>query len=141
MLSCWWTRWPALAYRPASSTSARGPAVTRYELQPTAGVKISRITGLADDIALSLATTGVRIEAPIPNKAAVGIEVPNRSRGRGLSAGADRFLRIFHRQEQADRGPRPGYRAARSCSRIWPRCLTCSSRALPDRVNRSAPTP
>ena len=60
---------------------SRGPTVTRYELQPSAGVKISRITGLADDIALRLATTGVRIEAPIPNKAAVGIEVPNRVAG------------------------------------------------------------
>ena len=58
----------------------RGPSVTRFELEPSAGVKISRITGLADDIALRLATTGVRIEAPIPNKAAVGIEVPNKSR-------------------------------------------------------------
>ncbi len=57
---------------------SRGPTVTRYELQPSAGVKISRITGLADDIALNLATAGVRIEAPIPNKAAVGIEVPNK---------------------------------------------------------------
>ena len=55
-----------------------GPAVTRYELQPSAGVKISRITGLADDIALNLAASGVRIEAPIPNKAAVGIEIPNK---------------------------------------------------------------
>ncbi len=60
---------------------SRGPSVTRYELQPNAGVKISRITGLADDIALRLATTGVRIEAPIPNKAAIGIEVPNKARG------------------------------------------------------------
>ncbi len=60
---------------------SHGPTVTRYELQPSAGVKISRITGLADDIALRLATTGVRIEAPIPNKAAVGIEVPNRVAG------------------------------------------------------------
>ena len=55
----------------------RGPTVTRYEVQPSAGVKISRITGLADDIALNLAAAGVRIEAPIPGKAAVGIEVPN----------------------------------------------------------------
>lgn len=61
--------------------ASRGPTVTRYELQPSAGVKISRITGLADDIALRLATTRVRIEAPIPNKAAVGIEVPNRVSG------------------------------------------------------------
>ena len=57
---------------------SRGPAVTRYELQPSAGVKISRITSLSDDIALNLAAGGVRIEAPIPNKAAVGIEVPNK---------------------------------------------------------------
>ena len=58
----------------------RGPSVTRYELQPLAGVKISRITGLADDIALNLAASGVRIEAPIPGKPAVGIEVPNRKK-------------------------------------------------------------
>ena len=58
---------------------SRGPTVTRYELQPKAGVKISKITSLADDISLNLATAGVRIEAPIPNKAAVGIEVPNRA--------------------------------------------------------------
>lgn len=58
---------------------SHGPTVTRYELQPSAGVKISKITGLADDIALNLAAAGVRIEAPIPNKAAVGIEVPNKA--------------------------------------------------------------
>ncbi len=58
----------------------RGPSVTRYELQPAAGVKISKITGLADDIALALASSGVRIEAPIPNKSAVGIEVPNKTK-------------------------------------------------------------
>ncbi len=59
---------------------SRGPTVTRYELQPCAGVKISRITALADDIALNLAAGNVRIEAPIPNKAAVGIEVPNKEK-------------------------------------------------------------
>ena len=57
---------------------SRGPAVTRYELQPAAGVKISRVTGLADDIALNLSAAGVRIEAPIPGKPAIGIEVPNK---------------------------------------------------------------
>ena len=57
----------------------RGPSVTRYELQPAPGVKISKITNLADDIALNLAADGVRIEAPIPGKAAVGIEVPNKA--------------------------------------------------------------
>ena len=59
---------------------SRGPTVTRYELQPCAGVKISKITALADDIALNLAAGNVRIEAPIPNKAAVGIEVPNKDK-------------------------------------------------------------
>ena len=58
---------------------ARGPSVTRYELAPAAGVKLSKITGLADDIALNLAASGVRI-APIPGKTAVGIEVPNKDR-------------------------------------------------------------
>jgi DNA segregation ATPase FtsK/SpoIIIE, S-DNA-T family len=57
---------------------SRGPAVTRYELQPSPGVKVSRIVNLSDDIALNLATSSVRIEAPIPGKAAVGIEVPNK---------------------------------------------------------------
>lgn len=57
---------------------SRGPTITRYEIQPPAGVKVSRIVGLADDIALCMAAPDVRIEAPIPGKAAVGIEVPNR---------------------------------------------------------------
>jgi S-DNA-T family DNA segregation ATPase FtsK/SpoIIIE len=55
----------------------RGPSITRYELKPERGVKISRIAALADDLALALAATSVRIEAPIPGKSAVGIEVPN----------------------------------------------------------------
>ncbi len=54
-----------------------GPAVTRYELQPAPGVKVSKIIGLADDLQLSLAAPGIRIEAPIPGKSAIGIEVPN----------------------------------------------------------------
>ena len=57
-----------------------GPAVTRYELQPAPGVKVSRITGLADDIALSLAAQSIRIEAPIPWKNAIGIEVSRKER-------------------------------------------------------------
>lgn len=55
----------------------RGPSITRYEIQPGVGVKVSKIRGLEDDIALSLAAQGVRLEAPVPGKAAVGIEVPN----------------------------------------------------------------
>ena len=57
---------------------SKGPSVTRYELQLKAGIKVSKVTNLADDIALSLAASGVRIEAPIPGKAAVGIEIPNK---------------------------------------------------------------
>jgi S-DNA-T family DNA segregation ATPase FtsK/SpoIIIE len=56
----------------------KGPAITRYEIQPAPGIKVSRIMRLADDIALSLAAAAVRIEAPIPGKAAMGIEVPNK---------------------------------------------------------------
>ncbi len=55
-----------------------GPAITRYELAPAPGVKVSRIVGLVDDIALNMASDGVRIEAPIPGKPAVGIEIPNQ---------------------------------------------------------------
>ncbi len=57
----------------------QGPTVTRFELQPGFGVKVSKITNLADDIALSLAASGVRIEAPIPGKSAIGIEIPNET--------------------------------------------------------------
>lgn len=56
----------------------KGPSVTRFELQPSPGVKVSKIVNLSDDIALSLAAKGVRIEAPIPGKSAIGIEIPNR---------------------------------------------------------------
>lgn len=57
---------------------SKGPTVTRYELSPGTGVKVSRISALADDLALNLAAVGIRIEAPIPGKAAVGIEIPNK---------------------------------------------------------------
>lgn len=57
---------------------SQGPAVTRYELQPEQGIKVSRILSLTDDIKLNLAATDIRIEAPIPGKAAIGIEVPNK---------------------------------------------------------------
>ncbi|NPV79900.1 MAG: DNA translocase FtsK [Firmicutes bacterium] len=57
---------------------SRGPVVTRFEIQPGPGVKVSRIVNLSDDIALALAAVGVRVEAPIPGKSAVGIEVPNK---------------------------------------------------------------
>lgn len=58
----------------------KGPTITRYEIQPAPGIKVSRITGLSNDIALALATSGIRMEAPIPGKAAIGIEVPNKNK-------------------------------------------------------------
>ncbi len=61
-------------------TYSRGPTITRYELKPDVGIRVRSIANLVDDIALNLATSGVRIEAPIPGKAAVGIEVPNETR-------------------------------------------------------------
>ena len=57
-----------------------GPAITRYELKPAEGVRVSKIANLADDIALNLAAETIRIEAPIPGKQAVGIEVPNQEK-------------------------------------------------------------
>lgn len=58
----------------------KGPTITRYEIQPAPGIKVSRITGLSNDIALALATSDIRMEAPIPGKAAIGIEVPNKNK-------------------------------------------------------------
>ena len=89
----------------------RGPSVTRYEIQPAAGVKISKITNLSDDLALNLAATGVRIEAPIPGKAAVGIEVPNKSRST-VRMGTDRVQLLPVLQKQVVRSLGPGYRRA-----------------------------
>ncbi len=58
--------------------STQGPSVTRFEVQPEPGVKVNKITNLSDDIKLSLAAKDIRIEAPIPGKHTIGIEVPNR---------------------------------------------------------------
>ena len=76
---------------------ACGPTITRYELVPKAGVRVRQISNLVDDIALNLATTGVRIEAPIPGKNAVGIEVPNpnvRMVGFAELATKEQFLKL-----------------------------------------------
>ena len=61
------------------SNISRGPTITRYELVPEEGVRVRSVANLVDDISLSLATEGVRIEAPIPGKSAIGIEVPNKN--------------------------------------------------------------
>lgn len=87
----------------------RGPSVTRYELQPQAGIKVSRITSLADDIALNLATAGVRIEAPIPGKPAVGIEVPNKIRSTVNIRAVFESQNYINMRSPADDGPRQGH--------------------------------
>ena len=64
----------------AITNVSRGPTVTRYEIKPAPGVKINKITNLSNDIAMRLAAQSIRIEAPIPGKAAVGIEIPNQNK-------------------------------------------------------------
>ncbi len=84
-----------------------GPSVTRYELQPEMGVKVSKIVGLSDDIKLNLAAADIRIEAPIPGKAAVGIEVPNKENsGQG-----------YRREDGSDRYRQDASRT--DCRRYW----------------------
>ena len=72
-------RWVTSASRRASSNTVSGPRVTRYELQLAPGIKVSRISSLKDDLAYALAATEIRVQAPIPGKQAVGVEVPNRN--------------------------------------------------------------
>ena len=100
------------------------PGVTRYELQPAAGVKISKITNLADDLAMNLAATGVRIEAPIRGKAAVGIEVPNKTKSivrmRELIESNSFVTSKSHLTVALGRDI-----AVRSRSRTLPKCRTC----------------
>ena len=79
MLASLLKRLPASMYTLVYGRS-RGPTITRYELTPESGTRVRSISNLVDDISLNLATQGVRIESPIPGKAAVGIEVPNKVR-------------------------------------------------------------
>ena len=107
----------------------RGPSITRYELKPERGVKISKIASLADDLALALAATSVRIEAPIPGKSAVGIEVPNQD---GFDRRDPRDSRSAAATAASSR--RSGWRSAKISpdarfSATLARCRICSSRA------------
>ena len=100
------------------------PGVTRYELQPAAGVKISKITNLSDDIAMNLAATGVRIEAPIPARRLSGIEVPNRK------VSTVRMRELVESPASAARKARSQRCSAatlpvNSCWPTWQRCRTC----------------
>lgn len=101
---------------------ARGPAVTRYELQPSAGVKISKITNLADDIALNLAASGVGLEAPIPNKPArAALRFQTRWSALSLSA-KSLILRNFSRQKVLWLLLWDAILPAKSRLPIWQRC-------------------
>jgi S-DNA-T family DNA segregation ATPase FtsK/SpoIIIE len=104
---------------------SRGPAITRYEIQPPQGIKVSRIVSLADDIALSMAAPDVRIEAPIPGKAAVGIEVPNRE------VSMVHLRELIEAQEFTQSPSRLTVALGKDIAgnrsyRIWPKCPTCS---------------
>ena len=113
-----------------------GPSVTRYELQPEMGVKVSKIVGLADDIKLNLAAADIRIEAPIPGKAAVGIEVPNKENT------AVMLRDLLESDEFKKSRSRIAFATGRDISGKWwyqilQRCRICLSQELPDPVNLS----
>ena len=113
-----------------------GPTVTRYELQPEMGVKVSKIVGLADDIKLNLATPDIRIEAPIPGKAAVGIEVPNKENT------AVMLRDLLESDEFKKSRSRIAFATGRDISgkvvvSDIARCRICLSQELPDPVNLS----
>ena len=127
---------------PATVTGTNsGPVVTQYEVRPDARIKLSRIEGLADDLAMALAARSIRIEAPIPGKDVVGIEIPNHtSEVVGFRELID-DANMLSRDQQADLRPRP--RRVRQGVRRRPgaRCPTCSSPAPPARARASASTP
>ena len=113
-----------------------GPSVTRYELQPEQGVKVSKIVGLADDIKLNLAAADIRIEAPIPGKAAVGIEVPNKETSpvmlrdlletEEFQKSTSKMLRSrkrYRREGCCGRYYEDASSSDRRCDRIWKICL------------------
>lgn len=109
-----------------------GPTVTRFEVQPEPGVKVSRITALADDIKLNLAARDIRIEAPIPGRSAVGIEVPNRTR-------EPVFLKriVPMRRSSATRRPsRLRWAWTSAGRRWWPTCARCPISSSPARRDR-----
>ena len=117
-----------------------GPAVTQYELQPGPGVQVKRITALQNDLSLALAAAPLRIEAPIPGKAAVGIEVPNKSAS--LVTIREVLETAAFREGTRRARPRPRQRRLRR-SRSSPTsraCRTCSSPARPGRARACAST-
>ncbi len=116
----------------------RGPSITRYELKPERGIKISKIASLADDLALALAATSVRIEAPIPGKSAVGIEIPNSN---GVDRGDPRDSRSDAEPRNGSAaldGARQRHHRPPGLRRPRARCRICSSPARPARANPSA---
>ena len=111
---------------PASVAATNtGPVVTQYEVKPDARVKLSRIEGLADDLAMALAARSIRIEAPIPGRDVVGIEIPNHS---SEIVGFRQLLedaRHERRDQQADLRPRAATCRARRTRSTWRACPTC----------------
>ena len=117
----------------------RGPAVTRYEVQPATGVKVSRIVGLTDDIALALAAKDIRMEAPIPGKSAIGIEVPNLEVSIVTMREVMETPSFLNATSSCPLLSDAIFRVKRSLA-TWPRCPICWLLERQDRVNRFALT-
>ena len=117
-----------------------GPVVTRYEMRPAPGVKVSQISGLAKDLARSLSAISVRVVEVIPGKSVMGLEIPNEKR-EIVTLGE--IIKSKAYDDVPRRWPSRSARtsAARRCARISPRCRTCSSPAPPARASRWASTP
>ena len=117
-----------------------GPVVTMYEFAPAPGTRTGKIAKLANDLAMALEAQAVRIVAPIPGKAVVGVEVPNKTRADGLPEGDPRRRRLPRRRREAADRARQGHRGHPGQRRTWPRCPTCWSPAPPARASRSPST-
>ena len=119
---------------------SQGTYVTRFEMQPDQGVKVSKIVGLTDDIKLNLAATDIRIEAPIPGKAAVGIEVPNKE---NMTVA---LRDLLESREFKEFPSRLAFAVGKDIGERWwwrtsPKCPTCSSREPPVPENRCVSIP
>ena len=118
-----------------------GPVITRYELEPAPGIKVNRIVNLADDLALALKALSVRVIAPIPGKAVVGVEIPNKNR-------AIVYVKEILSSSQFQNSPsllslalRQGYRGQSLRGGSGRRCPICSSRGPPAPARASASMP
>ena len=122
---CWSGRLLDFGYQVRVVQIDTGPVITQFEIELEAGLRVSRIMSLADDLAIALAVPSVRIVAPIPGKTTVGIEVPNDHRDRRPAGRRDRRRRRQNRRNAASRFSWARTSRASRWSSTWPRCPTC----------------